>query len=96
MELNILGVVAIVLGLTQWIKTKLKLVDTAAEVLSFIVGFVLGGAYQYVYSQPVDAASWFAVVLTALGMALVPSGLYKFVGMAADRFAAINTVNKSE
>lgn len=86
MTLNIAEIVLLVLGLTQWVKTKLKLVDTVAEVTSFVIGFLLGGAYQFVVSQPVDARGWFLVLLVGIGMGLVPSGLYKFAGTLAVKF----------
>lgn len=88
MQVNWTFVTLAVLGLTEWIKTKLHLVDTAAEVASFIVGFSLGGFYQYTLTQPIDATSWFQVVLVGIGMGLVPSGLFKFGVNFVSRFAA--------
>lgn len=87
MELSLAGVTLIVLGLSQWVKEKLGLVDKAAEIANAVIGLVLGGAYQYVTTPPVDAKGWFLVLLVALGMALVPSGLYKFAGSIAEKFA---------
>ncbi len=87
MELSLLGVTIVVLALTQWVKEKLGLVDRAAEILSFVIGFALGGVFQYVVSKPADAQAWFLVLLVAIGMALVPSGLYKFGVRYAEKFA---------
>lgn len=86
MTINIGDIVFIVIGLSQWLKTKLKLQDTAAEIMSFVVGAVLGGAYQYVITKPTDLATWLPVVVVAIGMGLVPSGLYKFVSVVAEKF----------
>lgn len=79
MEFVNLGVVVtIVLGLTQWIKERLGLVDRPAEILSFAVGALGGGVYQYAASQPTDLNGWLGVVFVAVLMALVPSGIFKF------------------
>lgn len=79
MEFVNLGVVVtIVLGLTQWLKERLGLVDRPAEILSFAVGALGGGVYQFAVSQPTDLNGWLGVVFVALLMALVPSGIFKF------------------
>lgn len=89
MQLNLVEVTAIVIGLTQWIKTKLNLEGQKAELLSAGLGFTLGAGFQYSQVSPVDFAGWFLVVLVGLGMALVPSGLYKFIGAVADRIVTL-------
>jgi hypothetical protein len=74
------SVILVVLGLTQFIKEKLNLSGRPAELLSFAIGFFIGGASRLASlpTMPLDFTGWFAVVLYALAAALVPSGLYKF------------------
>jgi|WetSurMetagenome_2_1015567.scaffolds.fasta_scaffold00807_18 hypothetical protein len=86
MTITISEVVVVVLGLSQWFKTKAGLQGAAAEWLSFGIGVVLGGFYQYVVTSPVDAGGYFSVVVVGVGMGLVPSGLYKFAGTLAEKF----------
>lgn len=76
--LNLGVVVTLVLGLTQWVKERLGLVDRPAEVLSFAIGALGGGVYQFAVSHPIDFNGWLSVVIVALLMALVPSGIFKF------------------
>ena len=78
MQTSIAVVVGLVIGVTQWIKERLALSGRPAEALSFIVGFVAGGGYQLALYPPVTAPDWLGAVVVAVGMALVPSGLYKF------------------
>ena len=68
------------MGLTQFVKEKLNLSGRPAELLSFAIGFLIGGASRLasVPALPADFAGWFGVVLYALAAGLVPSGLYKF------------------
>ncbi len=90
MEINLGVVVAIVLGLTQWLKTKANLKDTAAEYLSLFVGFVAGVLYQYSITlpavNPFNVQAWFAVLVVGVAMSLVPSGLYKLGNVFAVKF----------
>lgn len=78
--LDTVSVILVVMGLTQFIKEKLGLSGSPAELLSFAIGFLLGGAYRLASlpALPADFAGWFGVVLYALAAGLVPSGLYKF------------------
>lgn len=75
---SIAVVVGLVIGVTQWLKERLGLTDKPAEILSAIVGFVAGAGYQLAMFPPVTAPDWLGAVVVAVGMALVPSGLYKF------------------
>lgn len=84
-EMNIALVVAAVIGVSQWLKEKLKVTDRPAEILSFVVGFAGGGAYQVFLFPPVTERDWFGAVIVAVLMALVPSGLYKFTGAMAEK-----------
>lgn len=77
--------VALVIGLTQWIKDKLLWTGPKAEVLSYIIGVAVGGAYQYVVTAPVDLPQWLQVVFVAGLMGLVPSGIFKFAAQMADK-----------
>ena len=85
---NIGIVVTIVLGLTQWVKDRLKLDGRPAEILSFILGLLFGGVYQYAVTKPVELNQWLSVAFVAVLMALVPSGIFKFAAQIADKAAA--------
>lgn len=76
-HLTLIEVMALVIALTQWLKDKAKIEGAKAEWLSAIIGLVLGALYQVTLYSSLAAVDWFAVVIAALGMALVPSGLYK-------------------
>ena len=78
-------VIAIVIGLSQWVKEKAGLTGAAAEWAALIIGVVIGGVFQFATMQPADVRGWLSVALVALAMGLVPSGLFKFVMQAADR-----------
>ena len=78
-------VIAIVIGLSQWVKEKAQLVGTKAEVAALVIGIVIGGVFQYAVSQPADVKGWLGVALVALAMGLVPSGLFKFTVQLAEK-----------
>lgn len=78
-------VVGAIIGMTQWIKEKLGISGRPAEIASFVVGFLFGGAYQVLTFPPVTSADWFGAVVSAVLLGLVPSGLYKFGGQMVDR-----------
>ncbi len=77
MEISYAMVVAIILGLSQWVKEKTGLVDKTAEIVCAALGFVLMGVYQFTVTNPTDLNSAFVVLVAALSGWLVPSGLYK-------------------
>ena len=79
MEITFAHILAIVAGVTQFIKTKMNLVDTAAELLSAAVGILCGSAYQYSVTKPVDFSGWLVVVVVGLITWLTTAGLYKLV-----------------
>jgi hypothetical protein len=85
-------VIAIVIGLSQWVKEKAALTGTKAEVAALAIGVIIGGVFQYAVSQPADIKSWLGVALVALAMGLVPSGLFKFTMQVADRSSDITPV----
>lgn len=84
---NIGVVVTIVLGLTQWLKERLALTGRPAEALSFVIGAVFGGVYQFAVTQPSNLQAWLSVVFVAVLMALVPSGIFKFAAQIASKAA---------
>ena len=85
---NIGIVVTVVLGLTQWLKERIKLDGRPAEILSFVIGALFGGVYQYSVTQPAALNQWLSVIFVAVLMALVPSGIFKFATQIADKAAA--------
>ena len=85
---NIGIVVTIVLGLTQWIKERMNLTGRPAEALSFVIGALFGGVYQYAVTKPAELNQWLSVVFVAVLMALVPSGLFKFAAQIAEKAKA--------
>jgi len=84
-DMSLALVVGAVIGLTQWLKTKLKIVDRAAELLSFGVGFAGGGAYQVIMFPPSNPQDWFGAAIVAILIGLVPSGIYQFGGAMASK-----------
>lgn len=84
---NIGIVVTIVIGLTQWLKERMQLSGRPAEALSFALGALFGGVYQYAVTQPTALQGWLAVIFVAMLMALVPSGIFKFASQIADKAA---------
>lgn len=77
MEISYPVILAIAAGVTQFIKTSLNLVNTAAEVLAMVVCVLLGAAYQYTITVPVDFNGWFTVALVGVATWLTTAGLYK-------------------
>ena len=73
-----ISIIALVIGLTQWVKTRLNVEGQAAEIVSLLTGIVLGIGAKLALGLPTDYAGWFGVVIYGLAMGLVPSGLYKF------------------
>lgn len=88
-------VVAAVIGIAQWLKEKMQISGRPAEIVSFVVGVVCGGAYQVTMFPPVAASDWFGAAMVALLMGLVPSGLYKFGGQMADRIRGDGVIMSS-
>ena len=84
--------IAVVIGLSQWVKQKAKLAGAKAEWAALVIGVTIGGLLQYATKPPVSATDWLAVALVALGMGLVPSGLFQFVMQVADRSSDITPV----
>lgn len=70
---------AVVAGVTEVVKTKFNLVDTAAEVLSAVIGVGFGSAYQYALEVPTTFEGWFTVLTTGVITWLTTSGFYKLV-----------------
>ena len=70
---------AVAAGATEFIKTKLNLVDTAAEVLSAVVCVGSGSAWQYAQLPATTFEQWFTVVSTGVVTWLTTAGLYKLV-----------------
>lgn len=73
------ALIAVIVGIAQWLKTKAQIEDAAAEWLVFVLGALLGAGWQVAAAgTPGDFAGWFTVVMAALVHAIAPSGLYKF------------------
>jgi len=88
MTINIAEIVLLAIAVAQWLKSKANLEGTKAEVVAAITGFILGAGYQATLTTEFTTPNAiFAIVVTGLGVALAQSGLYKFVGMVADRIA---------
>lgn len=76
-ELTPIVLVGMIPGLAQVLKTWLKLEGTAAEVLTFVLGFVLIMLYQM---QPVlgaEYSKWLVMALYAVITPLSIMGYYK-------------------
>ena len=93
MTWDLAGVVVLVLALSQWVKTRLGLQDRNAEIASFVIGLVLGVLFWWASHPPATAQDWLILLLVGLGMALVPSGLFK-IGIQYRNGTQSNTLKK--
>lgn len=81
----------VLIGLNQFLKQKLGLVDLAAELLAFVVGAILGLAWYAAWNPvAVEFQPVFGLAVSLLAFALVPSGIYKFTMSVADRASGCN------
>ena len=72
-----------VLGLATFYG-KLGLAGRAQLAAAFVTGLLAGGAFQVAsVGMPVDFTGWFYVVLSAILMGLMPSGVYEAVKAAS-------------
>jgi len=78
-EISGFELVAIVVGLIQFLKEKFKAEDTVAEWLTFVTGLVLFGYWSANQAgvMPEVASLWVSIVVRALGYTLAVPGLYK-------------------
>jgi hypothetical protein len=73
--INGIPLVLVVLGLVEWSK-RLGVEGKQLQILSMLMGMVLGVLYQISQQPLVDFASWFGVVIYGLALGLVASGIY--------------------
>jgi hypothetical protein len=85
MDISLGAVVALILGLTEWIKTKAGLSGTAAEWLALGVGSLIGSAYQFTVTKPIDVSQWIVVIIAGLIISVSTTGGYKLGMSVADR-----------
>ncbi|WP_236839248.1 hypothetical protein [Bellilinea caldifistulae] len=82
--INGIPLVLVVLGLVEWSK-RLGVSGKALQILSMLVGVVLGVLYQF-SQQPLEGFSvWFGAVVYGLALGLVASGIYDAVRSAVNR-----------
>ncbi|KPL82656.1 hypothetical protein SE15_11195 [Thermanaerothrix daxensis] len=82
--INGIPLVLVVLGLVEWSK-RLGLSGKALQLLSMLVGIVLGVLYQYSVFPLVTFAEWFGAVVYGLALGLIASGVYDAVRSAVTR-----------
>lgn len=76
--------VLVVIGLVEWSK-RIGASGRALQILSMLIGIVLGVLYQY-SQQPLEGFSaWFGAAVYGLGLGLVASGIYDAVRSAVTR-----------
>lgn len=76
--------VLVVIGLVEWSK-RLGVSGRPLQILSMLVGVVLGILYQY-SQQPLEGFSaWFGAAVYGFGLGLVASGIYDAVRSAVTR-----------
>ena len=72
------AIVAIVIGITQWLKQEAGLEGRYVAIAAFLIGGVLGAGYHLgQVGNPTGFADWFVLVIAGLIHALAPSGLYE-------------------
>lgn len=81
---NGIPLVLVVLGLVEWSK-RLGVEGKQLQILSMLIGVVLGVLYQF-SQQPLEGFSdWFGAIIYGLALGLVASGIYDAVRSAVAR-----------
>jgi hypothetical protein len=84
---NILVLSGLGLGVIQYGKEKLNLVDRGAEILSLVVGFLLSGLVAWYWVDQLDyvleLGQWIGVGIAVVMGGIAPSGGYKLMGTFA-------------
>lgn len=76
----------LLMGATQWLKSKMGLEGRAVEIVAGVLGLLAGaGWYIASFDVPDNASAAFALILSAVMFGLVPSGLYKLGNAYVDR-----------
>ena len=81
----LLSLSALSLGSIQYVKEKVGLEGSKAEVLSLVVGFVLSGLVGWYWvdaqSYQLELGQWIGVGISVLVGGIAPSGGYKLLGV---------------
>lgn len=72
---NGIPLVLVVIGLVEWSK-QLGVSGRSLQVLSMLVGIVLGVLYQYSQQPLAGFSAWFGAVVYGFALGLVASGVY--------------------
>lgn len=70
-------IVVVVLALVQWIKATFALQGKQVEIVSLIVGLVLGIGYRCTQTIELTFAWFFMTFIYGLVLGIIPSQLYK-------------------
>jgi hypothetical protein len=81
---NGIPLVLVVLGLVEWSK-RLGVEGKHLQILSMLIGVVLGVLYQYSVFPLVTFSEWFSAVIYGLALGLVASGIYDAARSAVTR-----------
>ncbi len=76
--------VLVVIGLVEWSK-RIGASGRALQILSMLIGVVLGVLYQFSQQTLEGFSAWFSAVVYGLGLGLVASGLYDAARNAVTR-----------
>ncbi len=81
---NGIPLVLVVLGLVEWSK-RLGADGKQLQILSMLIGVVLGVLYQYSIFPLATFGEWFGAAIYGLALGLVASGVYDAVRSAVVR-----------
>ncbi|HAD06455.1 MAG TPA: hypothetical protein DCE76_04780 [Anaerolineaceae bacterium] len=81
---NGIPLVLVVLGLVEWSK-RLGVSGQHLQILSMLIGVVLGILYQYSVFPLTTFGEWFGAVIYGLALGLIASGVYDAVRSAVVR-----------
>lgn len=81
---NGIPLVLVVLGLVEWSK-RLGVSGQQLQILSMLIGVVLGVLYQYSVFPLTTFGEWFSAAIYGLALGLIASGVYDAVRSAVVR-----------
>lgn len=79
--INGIPLTVVVVALVEWLKS-IGIYGKMLRVISLVIGLILGAAYQYSITPPIDISGWIGIIVYGLMLGLVSSGIYDAVKSA--------------
>jgi hypothetical protein len=73
--INGIPLLAVVIGLVEWVK-RFGLEGKTLNLVSLVIGLVIGLAYQYSLMGEPSFSGWFSAAIYGLALGLIASGVY--------------------